>query len=224
MYSLCTCTSQECCASGEEMVFSMVAAGKGSGDCHSLQSLGLVKLRFFEPRHYRVWCMLDNSDHNTSDNTPLMANSGKANASDDPFYAVREWVSPTDKKHFNLTSIPIISRNTQIFIDKIAARHEKFQDMVFNVNTATNTEFKDLRKGLVKDVRTADRQVKELKTRAVDMVSSVCLHGYGNLNVSLTFLRIDSGWKEPRQIPTHLWQWVKSEEEVRWWNAEIHQW
>lgn len=49
-------------------------------------------------------------------------------------------------------------------------RHEKFQDLVFNVNTATNAEFKDLRKGLVKDVRTADRQVKELKTRAVDMV------------------------------------------------------
>lgn len=61
-------------------------------------------------------------------------------------------------------------RNTQIFIDKIKARHEKFQDLVFNVNTATNVEFKELRKGLVKDIRTADRQVKELKARAVDMV------------------------------------------------------
>lgn len=93
--------------------------------------------------------MSENSDHSTSDNTPLMATAGKANASDDPFYAVRE--------------------NTQIFIDKITVRHQKFQDLVFNVNTATNSEFKDLRKGLVKDVRTADRQVKELKTRAVDM-------------------------------------------------------
>lgn len=60
-------------------------------------------------------------------------------------------------------------RNTQNFIDKIIVRHQKFQDLVFNVNTASNAEFKDLRKGLVKDVRTADRQVKELKTRAVDM-------------------------------------------------------
>lgn len=39
---------------------------------------------------YSAWCMLDNSDHSNSDNTPLMANAGKANASDDPFYAVRE--------------------------------------------------------------------------------------------------------------------------------------
>ena len=67
-------------------------------------------------------------------------------------------------------TIIYLCRNTQIFIDKITVRHEKFQDLVFNVNTATNAEFKDLRKGLAKDLRTADRQVKELKTRAVDMV------------------------------------------------------
>jgi hypothetical protein len=60
-------------------------------------------------------------------------------------------------------------RNLQISIDKIVVKHEKFQDMVFNVNTATNVDFKELRKGLVKDVRASDRQVKELKTRAVDM-------------------------------------------------------
>jgi hypothetical protein len=60
-------------------------------------------------------------------------------------------------------------RNLQISIDKIIVKHEKFQDMVFNVNTATNVDFKELRKGLVKDVRASDRQVKELKTRAVDM-------------------------------------------------------
>ena len=86
-----------------------------------------------------------------SDQTPLMAANGAkpASAAEDPFYAVRE--------------------NTQTFIDKIKVRHDKFQDLVFNVNTATNAEFKELRKGLIKDVRSADRQVKELKARAVDM-------------------------------------------------------
>ena len=64
-------------------------------------------------------------------------------------------------------------RNTQIYIDKIKAKNEKFQDLVFNVNTATNGEFKELRKTLIKDVRTVDRQVKELKNRAVDMVSRI---------------------------------------------------
>jgi hypothetical protein len=63
-------------------------------------------------------------------------------------------------------------------------RNEKFQDIVFNSNTGNDPEFKELRKGvlmsaelrsisissgLIKDIRTADRQVKDLKG-TVDMV------------------------------------------------------
>jgi len=74
--------------------------------------------------------------------------SSSSAASDDPFHAVRD--------------------NVHTYVDRIKIRHEKFQDLVFNSNTANNPEFKELRKGLIKDIRTADKQVKDLKG-TVDM-------------------------------------------------------
>jgi CRISPR/Cas system CMR-associated protein Cmr1 (group 7 of RAMP superfamily) len=75
--------------------------------------------------------------------------------------------------------------------DQLKVRHEKFQDMVRNVDTSTNPEFLELRKSmnsfsffiltvaiilihnfldLVKDVRVVDRKLKGLK-EAVEVVS-----------------------------------------------------
>jgi len=74
--------------------------------------------------------------------------SSSSGASDDPFHAVRD--------------------NVRTYVDRIKVRNEKYQDLVFNSNTANDPEFKELRKGLIKDIRTADRQVKDLKG-TVDM-------------------------------------------------------
>mmetsp|Transcript_19996 Transcript_19996/g.28727 ORF Transcript_19996/g.28727 Transcript_19996/m.28727 type:complete len:269 (-) Transcript_19996:171-977(-) len=89
----------------------------------------------------------DNNSGSDNDTVPLIM-SKSAGAADDPFYAVRD--------------------NVQTYVDRIKIRHEKFQDLVFNSNTANNSEFKDVRKGLIKDIRTADKQIKDLKG-AVEM-------------------------------------------------------
>lgn len=53
--------------------------------------------------------------------------------------------------------------------EQIKVRHEMFQDLVKNCDTSSSTEFKDLRKGLVNDVRSADKKLKGLK-QAIEMV------------------------------------------------------
>lgn len=60
----------------------------------------------------------------------------------DPFYSVRD----------NITSQ----------LEKIKSKYENFQDLVKNSDTATNTEFKEVRKALVKDLRAADKDLKVL--------------------------------------------------------------
>eukprot|EP01041_Mallomonas_annulata_P006501 gene6501-13128_t len=82
------------------------------------------------------------------DREPLMA-SKQATSSEDPFYAVRD--------------------NVQTFVERIKIRYERFQDLIKNCDTATTPEFKELRKGLVKDIKSAERQIKDLRG-AVDMV------------------------------------------------------
>lgn len=71
------------------------------------------------------------------------------NGSSDPFYTVRDSV------------------NSQV--DKIKVRYEQFLGLVKAVDTATNADFKELRKGLIRDVRKADRDVGGLKG-TVEMV------------------------------------------------------
>eukprot|EP00595_Chromulina_sp_UTEXLB2642_P002212 CAMPEP_0196761094 /NCGR_PEP_ID=MMETSP1095-20130614/215_1 /TAXON_ID=96789 ORGANISM="Chromulina nebulosa, Strain UTEXLB2642" /NCGR_SAMPLE_ID=MMETSP1095 /ASSEMBLY_ACC=CAM_ASM_000446 /LENGTH=223 /DNA_ID=CAMNT_0042110189 /DNA_START=64 /DNA_END=732 /DNA_ORIENTATION=+ len=68
---------------------------------------------------------------------------------DDPFYTVRD--------------------NVQSQVDRIKVSHEKFQGLIRNTDTSSNSEFKDLRKALVKDLRSADKDLQGLKD-AVDMV------------------------------------------------------
>lgn len=53
--------------------------------------------------------------------------------------------------------------------EQLKVRHEKFQDLVKNVDTSSNQEFMELRKGLVGDVRSIDRKLKGLK-EAVEVV------------------------------------------------------
>ena len=71
------------------------------------------------------------------------------NNSNDPFYTVRDNV------------------NNQV--EKIKVRHEQFLGLVKTVDTSSSAEFKELRKGLVKDVRKADRDLGGLKG-AVEMI------------------------------------------------------
>lgn len=89
----------------------------------------------------------DNNSGSDNDTAPLMSksskNSSSSGASDDPFHAVRD--------------------NVQTYVDRVKVRNEKFQDLAFNSNTATNSEFKELRKGLLKDIRMVDKQIKDLK-------------------------------------------------------------
>jgi len=86
------------------------------------------------------------ADDHHEDREPLLTMSKN---DVDPFYSVRD--------------------NVNGQIEKIKVRHDKFQDLIKNTDTSVNTEFKDLRKNLVKDLRTADKDLKGLKG-AVDMV------------------------------------------------------
>eukprot|EP00981_Chlorochromonas_danica_P001695 scaffold369_cov177-Ochromonas_danica.AAC.28 len=54
-------------------------------------------------------------------------------------------------------------------IERLKARHEKYQDLIRTTNTSVNTEFKELRKTLVKDIRGVDKDLRGLR-EAVDMV------------------------------------------------------
>ncbi|CAM9099750.1 unnamed protein product [Ectocarpus sp. 6 AP-2014] len=72
-------------------------------------------------------------------------------ASHDPFYAVRDEVSAK--------------------IEYIKVRLERFQDLLNNTNTAQNRDFQDLRKGLTKEVKGADAQLRDLR-RTVEYVEN----------------------------------------------------
>ena len=87
----------------------------------------------------------------SEDRIPFLNNTNMANNNNsaDPFYAVRDNV------------------NSQV--EKIKIRHEQFLGLVKSCDTSSNVEFKELRKGLVKDVRKADRDLGGLKG-AVEMV------------------------------------------------------
>lgn len=69
--------------------------------------------------------------------------------SDDPFYGVRDNV------------------NSQV--ERIKVKNEKFQHMVQTIDTASSPDFKELRKTLFKDVRTAEKDLKGL-VGAIDMI------------------------------------------------------
>ena len=68
---------------------------------------------------------------------------------EDPFYTVRD--------------------NVQAQVDRIKVKHEKFLDIVQNTDTSVGSEYKELRKGLVKDIKSTDRDIKGLRD-AVSMV------------------------------------------------------
>ena len=50
-----------------------------------------------------------------------------------------------------------IESNVASVTNKIKMRYEKFLDMVKSCDTASDSNFKDFRKGLSKDLRAADR-------------------------------------------------------------------
>jgi len=91
---------------------------------------------------------ISGSDSDTERSSLMSKPKVNAGASEDPFYAVRDTV--------------------QNFMERINVKYDKFKDLAFNTNTASNGDFKELRKGLVKDIRTIDRQIKDLKG-AVEM-------------------------------------------------------
>lgn len=64
-------------------------------------------------------------------------------ANEDPFYAVRE--------------------DVQKQVERIKSRFEKFKEMYRSTDTSTNMEFKDLKKGLGKDLRKVERDLGGLR-------------------------------------------------------------
>lgn len=72
-------------------------------------------------------------------------------AAHDPFYAVRDEVSAK--------------------IEYLKVRLERFQDLLHNTDTAQNRDFQDLRKGLLKEVKGADAQLRDLR-RTVEYVEN----------------------------------------------------
>jgi len=61
----------------------------------------------------------------------------------DPYYGVRD--------------------NVKVQCDKMKVKNARFHDMLRTCNTASSLEFKDLRKGLVRDMRAVEKQLKDLK-------------------------------------------------------------
>ena len=84
-----------------------------------------------------------------SDSDSNSRNSNMASQRDDPFYTVRDNVSSQ--------------------LERIRARYDKFEDLVHVVNTATDESFKELRRGLTKEIRNVEKDIKGLQV-AIDMV------------------------------------------------------
>jgi len=72
-------------------------------------------------------------------------------ASQDPYFGVRD--------------------NVKAQCDKMKVKNKRFHDMLRSVNTASNLEFKDLRKALAKDVRGVEKQLRDLRG-AIEMVEN----------------------------------------------------
>lgn len=58
--------------------------------------------------------------------------------------------------------VPICS-DVQRQIDKLRARHERFKELYPNVDTSTNSEFKELKKGLTKEAKKVSRDLGGLR-------------------------------------------------------------
>lgn len=84
-----------------------------------------------------------------SDSDSNSRNSNMASQREDPFYTVRDNVSSQ--------------------LERIRARYDKFEDLVHVVNTATDESFKELRRGLTKEIRNVEKDIKGLQV-AIDMV------------------------------------------------------
>lgn len=129
---------------------------------HHIKGSGVESANIVTNNHNKYHKYTSSSHHssdidNNSDSEPLLNsnysnNIDKMSASrptEDPFYTIRDEVRSQ--------------------ADQVKVRHERFQDLVKTVDTSSNVEFKELRKGLVKDIRSVDKKVKGLKD-AVDMV------------------------------------------------------
>jgi len=87
----------------------------------------------------------DNNYSNNNHNNHNIMSSQR----EDPFYTVRDNVSSQ--------------------LERIRARYDKFEDLVHVVNTATDESFKELRRGLTKEIRNVEKDIKGLQV-AIDMV------------------------------------------------------
>lgn len=81
--------------------------------------------------------------------TPIPSNNNMSSQREDPFYTVRDNVSSQ--------------------LERIRARYDQFEDLVHVVNTATDESFKELRRGLTKEIRNVEKDIKGLQV-AIDMV------------------------------------------------------
>lgn len=89
---------------------------------------------------------------NYTDTEPLLLEKnsrGMSKSQADPFYTVRDNVSSN--------------------VERIKLKRERFQHMIGTVNTATDSTFRELRKGIIKDLRVVEKDVKGLRG-AIDMV------------------------------------------------------
>ncbi|KAJ1419332.1 soluble NSF attachment protein receptor, partial [Ochromonadaceae sp. CCMP2298] len=82
------------------------------------------------------------------DREPLL-NMSSQSFEADPFYTVRD--------------------NVHAQVERLKVRHDKFQQLCKTTDTSADAEFKDLRKNLVKELRTAEKDLKGLQG-AVEMI------------------------------------------------------
>lgn len=81
-------------------------------------------------------------------------------AAGDPFYKVRD--------------------NVNAQVERIKVKHDKFQDLLRNCDTAQNVDFKELRKVLLKELKAAEKDVRGLHV-AIEMIEKnrfvACIRG-----------------------------------------------
>ena len=90
------------------------------------------------------------------DSEPLLSNSNSMSSkpTEDPFYTIREYVLTLIQEFVDQLAVCYISFFTicsevRSQADQVKVRHERFQDLVRSVDTSSNVEFKDLRKGII---------------------------------------------------------------------------
>eukprot|EP00904_Undaria_pinnatifida_P006615 jgi/Undpi1/3083/HiC_scaffold_15.g06457.m1 len=64
-----------------------------------------------------------------------------------------------------------VSREVSAKIEYLKVRLERYEDLLHNTNTAQNRDFQELRKGLLKEVKGADAQLRDLR-RTVEYVEN----------------------------------------------------